>query len=472
MKIRKITIENNKILWENIQLDFVNQNWKVFDTIIFVWENGSWKSTLLNIIFDFSNINIIDLKNETQEKRTFEVEFNNQELDEIKNFNWEWGSYSSKNTNLSNIFIFEFDLSKSGWEQIKIFNWDININYWLFANSNNTKSLFKSIFSDVSINFNSQNIESIRNNDTDISIKTSQKSSENISTEITQMLVDIYNKDTWNLQIWVDENPGNIPIEEIKLVRTKRFKNAFNEIFNNSNLIYLWVKDLKPIFKKNWKEIEINNLSSWEKQIVFRWWYLLKDKESIKWAIALIDEPEISLHPIWQQKILDFYKYLFKNENWEQTSQIFITTHSPYVLQWYNLNEWWLFVFPWWERVDNLRTYIWDKPSLWVVNYEAYNLATVEFHDELYWYIQDKTWKYKIPDLESYFNWKLSKNKIWQEEKNGVVKGSPYSVTLQTFIRNKLHHPENNTMNPHRYNNDDLKQSIQEMIKIIKDNNL
>jgi hypothetical protein len=45
-----------------------------------------------------------------------------------------------------------------------------------------------------------------------------------------------------------------------------------------------------------------------------------------------IDEPEISLHPTWQIKILPFLKSLFRNEKSEQTSQIFIATHSPFII--------------------------------------------------------------------------------------------------------------------------------------------
>ena len=46
----------------------------------------------------------------------------------------------------------------------------------------------------------------------------------------------------------------------------------------------------------------------------------------------LIDEPEISLHPNWQLKILDFYKKIFQNESWQQTSQLIVVTHSPFII--------------------------------------------------------------------------------------------------------------------------------------------
>lgn len=459
MKIRKIIIENNKILWERIELDLVNQNWKVFDTVIFVWENGTWKSTLLNIIYEFSLFSPKEHNPLSNEKKSFELELNEDEYKLFKD------NQIPLESNVLKIDIF---LSKSGWNQIEIINnWKI-ININLINWNINLKSVFKSIFSDVSINFNPKNIENVKNNDTDIDVKTSKKSTENISTEITQMLVDIYNKDSWSLNEWVKSNKWLPVPENIIEIRTKRFKNSFNLMFKNNKLEYFWEKNLKPIFIKENQEIEIDELSSWEKQIVFRWGYLLKDKESIKWAIALIDEPEISLHPIWQQKILDFYTHLFKNEKWEQTSQIFITTHSPYVLQWYNLDDWWIFIFPWWKRIDNLRKYIWCKPSLWVVNYEAYNLPTVEFHDELYWYIYDKIKAKDLKNIDNYFknNWSM------QNRNRKLLKWSPYNITLQTFIRNKLHHPENTNMSSIDFSNEDLKKSIDDMIKIIKDNNL
>lgn len=65
---------------------------------------------------------------------------------------------------------------------------------------------------------------------------------------------------------------------------------------------------------------------------MFRGAFLLKDIQSTTGRIILIDEPEISLHPNWQIRILNFYKNLFLDENQRQTSQIFIATHSPFVI--------------------------------------------------------------------------------------------------------------------------------------------
>ena len=85
-------------------------------------------------------------------------------------------------------------------------------------------------------------------------------------------------------------------------------------------------------FEENGKTVSIENLSSGEKQIVFRAGFLLKNKKSLQGAYVLVDEPEICMHPRWQMKILPFLKSIFTNESGEQTSQIFIATHSPFVI--------------------------------------------------------------------------------------------------------------------------------------------
>ena len=59
---------------------------------------------------------------------------------------------------------------------------------------------------------------------------------------------------------------------------------------------------------------------------------MLKYQKSIQSNFILIDEPELSLHPEWQKKILSFYKRLFTDETGKQTAQIFVATHSPFII--------------------------------------------------------------------------------------------------------------------------------------------
>ena len=59
---------------------------------------------------------------------------------------------------------------------------------------------------------------------------------------------------------------------------------------------------------------------------------MLKDANAMNGTFVFIDEPEISLHPNWQMKIMDYYKGIFTGEDGKQTSQIFAVTHSPFVI--------------------------------------------------------------------------------------------------------------------------------------------
>ena len=86
------------------------------------------------------------------------------------------------------------------------------------------------------------------------------------------------------------------------------------------------------LFRKNGREISIDNLSTGEKQIVFRGATLLRNNGLLHNGYVMIDEPELSMHPKWQERILPFYKNLFSN-NAGQFVQLFLATHSDRVLK-------------------------------------------------------------------------------------------------------------------------------------------
>ncbi len=466
IKIKKIKIENNPILW-NLDLDFTKDDGSIYDTILFVGENGSGKSTLMDILYQFTRFE--EQKLAENERRELVIDLS-----------------ESNDRNIQNgIYKISFDLR----DQNNVWGWDYYMRHYVIRYQENDysrhvlsnysdqyKNFIKSIFSVVSINFNAK-IETSTNKELDKHISESLKSGEDIAKDITQTLVDIGIADDGDFATWWRTHPEEVIDVNQLDIRSRRFKTAFNEMFSDTWLTYKWVYSLNPIFEKNNQEIEINRLSSGEKQIVFRWGFLLKDKQSISWALVLVDEPEISMHPRWQKKALDFYKNLFRDWAWNQTSQLIITTHSPYVLHSYNSNIDCVVVFSseWIKKIDSMRAYIWTTPSLWVINWYAFNLPTIEFHDELYWYIQDKTQNYTIPKFENYVTNLLrdrfdkTYNRI--EEVNGTPQSSK-PCTLQTFIRNKIHHPENISMQHVDYTEWELKQSIEDMIKCINNNSL
>jgi len=80
-----------------------------------------------------------------------------------------------------------------------------------------------------------------------------------------------------------------------------------------------------PIFTdSSGKKFGINELSSGEKQLFLRTLAIkMLEPEN---SIIMIDEPELSLHPKWQQKIVDVYRKIGRN------NQIILATHSPHIL--------------------------------------------------------------------------------------------------------------------------------------------
>ena len=460
IKIKKIKIENNPILW-NVDLDFTKQDGSIYDTILFVGENGSGKSTLMDILYQFTSFSFNEKKLSHGERRIFFIEIVQSKYEIIPN--WIYEIYVDNNIG----FAPRADSSK-----FTILSWQQDITHNIFSHLVEFKDIVKSIFSDVSINFDAK-----VTNSTDKKLDTNHfnsiKSGEDIAQDITQTLVDIGIADDGDFATWWRTHSGEVVNEHQLDIRSRRFKTAFNEMFSDTWLTYKWVHSLNPIFE----EIEINRLSSGEKQIVFRWGFLLKDKQSISWALVLVDEPEISMHPRWQKKALDFYKNLFRDWSWNQISQLIITTHSPYVLHSYNSNTDCIAVFSseWIKKIDSMKAYIWTTPSLWVINWYAFNLPTIEFHDELYWYIQDKTQNYTIPKFEHYVT-NLRRDKFHKtynriREVDGTPQ-CPEPCTLQTFIRNKIHHPENVSMQHVDYTEWELKQSIEDMIKCINNDSL
>ena len=117
--------------------------------------------------------------------------------------------------------------------------------------------------------------------------------------------------------------------EKVGDVQKKVF-NEINEIFEILD-IDVKVEDISqdgknmPIFTNSTGDkFDINELSSGEKQLFLRTLAIkMLNPEN---SIILIDEPELSLHPKWQQRIVDVYKKIGKN------NQIIIATHSPHIL--------------------------------------------------------------------------------------------------------------------------------------------
>lgn len=335
MKIKSIKLKNHKTLGD-LSLDFTDKDGNVLDTILFAGENGSGKSQVLNLIYNFSEFRLEHNYPENEE-REIVIQLSKADFEILNQYKDSKEEFSDGILNNELTFSYDYSITNN-WGQIKITYKNQNsesreIHGGYFGNKPELKNLFKSVFSDVEINFSSGNVQSVTSQDVDQKILNSIRSSPNLATEITQLLVDVQALDDAEFTEWGRENIGKV-VDHTKLdSRMGRFKEAFSFMFPNKK--YKKIKNengKQVIFEEYGKEVSIKDLSSGEKQIIFRGSFLLKDKKSNNGAMVLIDEPEISLHPKWQLKILEFYKRLFTDDKGVQTSQIFFATHSPFII--------------------------------------------------------------------------------------------------------------------------------------------
>lgn len=131
------------------------------------------------------------------------------------------------------------------------------------------------------------------------------------------------------------QQPVQLPSQyDATMSRIQRFRNAFNLVFGNPEFIGVRtsLRTTEVLFSKNQQApYDIEHLSTGEKQIIFRGSSLLEGTNDT--TIALIDEPELSMHPLWQSKLFDYYRSLFRNPvTQQQDAQIFFATHSDRII--------------------------------------------------------------------------------------------------------------------------------------------
>ena len=185
-------------------------------------------------------------------------------------------------------------------------------------------------------------------------------------------------------------------------------------------------------------------------------------------VIYAIEEPETSQHVYHQKLLIDALAELSQKSN----VQVILTTHSSFIIKHLNFNQLRLIKDTDTDKVvEKVQQGLLPYVSLNEINCLAFGDYTVEYHNELYGYIQSKA----IEENESnggerqFDNWLVGKglpqSKSWVREINGNSQ-ELQPKTLQTYIRNMIHHPENKKNE--KYTDGEIEKSIREMETLIR----
>ena len=301
MKIEKVHIKNVKGI-KDLELSFKKDD-KILDLIVLAGVNGSGKTTILEAIKDFFN-----------------------------NANVNYSNLEKSNVNLA---VFFEDFEKNKIEEAEKYSDNFKHALWEFFNTLRSYDYYRKDSNDYYQNQIAKRFDIPPK----IIYVPAENKFEEIQTYSTTLLkkyefINIINSNVIkDIPSYIATRRNYLATIEEDLTMKEITNKVVDEINGIFNILELDVKlkgfskDEKtmPIFENSaGEEFDINDLSSGEKQLFLRTLSIkmLEPKNSI----ILIDEPELSLHPKWQQRIIEVYKKIGKN------NQIIVATHSPHIL--------------------------------------------------------------------------------------------------------------------------------------------
>jgi predicted ATP-binding protein involved in virulence len=457
MRIKKVKWNNHPILG-NLELDFSKGAGQIYENILFAGENGTGKTSILESMSTFLNKGSFDFF------AYIEYEVNGQIIKAIqpeKSINKDF-----------------FDIVDATNTRHKMHTNKNNINQSVDENPLNIR-YSGCVFSKARADFKTQQIKHITTKELDKDKY--DVDNEDDFTSLKQLIVDVQNQDNEDYYNINNERQsrGENPISIDKFYQTSRihrFKNAFNTFFDK--IKYDRVRDINGeksiLFEKNSKEIPVDKLSTGEKQIVFRGAYLLKNTKKLEGAAIMVDEPELSMHPKWQEKILQYYKNLFTESDGIQKAQLFFATHSEHVLKEALGNKNKNLVIVLTDNAGIIESKRIDAPSVLPTitnaetNYLTFDIVSNDYHIELYGSLQEKEGLYSVKQCDDYIKVQPEYNSTIHEKTSSFTHPRSSSVTnydtLSTYIWNCIDHPST-TMN---FSEIELRTSIELLIKLVR----
>lgn len=448
---------NNHYSLGNLELDFKKDDGSAYNTIVLAGENGTGKTTILETLSGFLN---------GYSMQPFEyIEYGAAGID---------------------YHIIPHDTNgKIGFHKRAIVGTEEYEN--VYTGRNNNEEVMRNdvkdirhygfVYSKARSGFNTGQVTSITTQQVDAE-KFEPDEQENF-TRIKQLIVDIEQQDdaAWRAET-LQKNVTDQKYEDFVTERSKgyRFQKAFNEFFgdvkykgidNNSP------QEKKVLFEKHGIPISVDQLSTGEKQIVFRGAHLLRNVNSITGGIVLIDEPELSMHPMWQKRILQYYRGLFTTKDDSQTVQMIIASHSSYVIQEALKDQNDVLVIVLQDNNGIIKAEKVTVPGVLPqitpaeTNYMAFHVPTIDYHIELYGWLQRKNGDLNVKQCDDYIKNSQQYDNTKHSKTSSYTNNNGHTInydTLPTYIRNAIDHP-----NPMRnYTDEELRISIELLIELCR----
>lgn len=449
MKIKKVKYNNHPILGD-LELNFVNPDTNIpYDTVVFLGENGTGKTTILNTLSGFQNC--VSIK-------------------PFSYFEYEANGTSFRAEPLTEGYPCWFKRTKMDDGSSTEIHRDKNLNPNAMYSDVNDPRSYPCVVSKARADYSTKKITSSTTSTLDT--EKHEADTKDDYTSLKQLMVDIANQDN---QSFVDFNlrTGQNYAAFEQTSKMYRFKSAFNSFFTQMAFKKVVDKEGEKtiLFEKNGSEISIDSLSTGEKQIVYRGAFLLKNSGNMDGGTAFVDEPELSMHPLWQKKILSYFKNLYTDAATNtQKAQMFFASHSDSVV-----------IDALTDRTKTLVIVLTaDHGSIIAkhitapivlstvtnaeVNYHAFGLYTVDFHIALYGYLQALTNRHSVTGLDGYIcAHPLYVGDAYHHRTTGH-NGATYN-SLTTSIRNNIDHPDNGNT----FTYEELARSTELLISLIND---
>lgn len=305
----------------NLSITFTDEQENPYPVIVIAGSNGTGKSAIFEAIFtslgfepQATNLGIITLR----------MLFDDEEMSAFR------VTYPSA----TNPVTLRHDTSVSGNWSAFIFSWHDGADQTSASFTGNKEAVkrLRCLFSEAAVEYAISRPSTVTTLQLDSEV-TNSKSSLAFGGIIAQLLVDIRNSDAEDLTSWVDNNPGMPPPEAVKQIRFKRFIEAFERMWPNKKFKGVTRSQSGMIveFIEHGRVSSLDTLSTGEKQVIIRGGFFLRHQGTIGGALLLLDEPELSLHPEWQSKVLSYYRHITKQRDGSQP-QLIVATHSPFIV--------------------------------------------------------------------------------------------------------------------------------------------